>query len=191
MRKGIKHKYIKIYLYFMNIKQKLVISQLIRIMSTIIVLFFFKIPLYLKIILILYFDYFDCPRILIDYFNIKWISCRDIHYQKSDKITDTICYLILLLYNIQKKALSDINIQFITLLFIYRLFGVILFLIKNNRKYLFYFPNFFLEITLVLSLFNRFSLFKITTQYLIIILIMVLKIFQEYLFHFTIRKNHR
>jgi hypothetical protein len=70
----------------------------------------------------------------------------------------------------------------IILLFIYRLIGLYLFLINNNRVYLFYFPNFFLEICLGLMIINYYPIldnFKI----IIILFIIILKIIQEYYLH--------
>ena len=48
----------------------------------------------------------------------------------------------------------------IIILFLYRLIGVYLFLIKNSREYLFYFPNFFLETSLGLMVINYFPKLK-------------------------------
>ena len=102
--------------------------------------------------------------------------------KKTDKITDTICYALLLLYILKNANLSTNYNNLIILLFIYRLIGLYLFLINSNRVYLFYFPNFFLEICLGLMIIDYYPIldnFKI----IIILFIIVLKIIQEYFLH--------
>ena len=71
---------------------------------------------------------------------------------------------------------------FIILLLIYRLIGVYLFITKHNKKYLFYFPNFFLEISLSLMFINQFSILE-KFKIIIIIIIIIFKLIQEYYLH--------
>ena len=165
----------------MDSDKKLFISQLFRIILTIIVLIFFKKPLYAKILIIILLDPLDCgiPKRL----NISWVSCKKELYQKTDKITDTICHFILLLYILKNRPYSTNYITLICVLFIYRLIGVILFLPKTNRKFLFYFPNIFEAITLVLALFKHFSFLKKYMLKYTIILVVILKIILEYFHH--------
>lgn len=93
----------------------------------------------------------------------KWIcfcnrsKCNNLYYQKYDKITDSICYIILLYYIISINIFSNNFNNFLIFLLIFRLFGVLLFLSNNNRKFLFYFPNFYLEMTLAYSLINYYD----------------------------------
>ena len=136
---------------FLNKRKKLYISQIIRVIASFIILFILKAPLYMKILLVMTTDAIDCgiPN------NIIFES------KKSDKITDTICYSMLLYYILVNCNLSSKYKYILILLFIYRLIGVYIFLIKNNSTYLFYFPNFFLEISLVLSLINSFLILVI------------------------------
>ena len=167
----------------MNNKIRLYASQFIRIVTTFFVLYFTNIPLFVKIILIIIIDLFDCdiPRLVFGSEN--WENCNQTIYQTSDKITDTICYTLLLLYLLQNGGISSNYNNLIIFLFIYRLIGVFLFLIKNNRNFLFYFPNFFLEIILVLSIINYFKIFK-KSKNVIILLVIIYKFWLEYFLHF-------
>lgn len=162
------------------LKRKLLISLFIRIILTLLILFFFNIPLYCKILFIILTDFIDCdiPRLLFGFNN--WINCRTEFYQKTDKITDIICYFILLCYII--KYYNSNYIFTIIILFIFRLIGTILFIIKNDRKYLFYFPNFFLEITFGIILIKDIPEFN-NYKWIIIINIIIYKILMEYYLH--------
>ena len=184
----------------MDKKEKLYLSQFIRIITTILILYFLNIPIFMKILLIMLIDFIDCdiPRFLFGPKN--WTNCNaniyqksdkitDNIYQKSDKITDTICYTLLLFYILNNGGMSTNYNYFIIILFIYRLIGTSLFLIKNNRKYLFYFPNFFLEICLGLMVINYFSNLK-NFKVIIILIIIIYKIILEYYLHFHKIKNN-
>jgi hypothetical protein len=133
-------------------------------------------------------DSIDCdiPRFLFN----SWIKCQypnNDTYQKLDKITDIICYTILLFYLINNGGLFSNYNYLIILLFIYRVIGTIFFLISNNRKYLFYFPNFFLEICLLLMIIKYFPILKKYTPSLFFCII-VYKILLEYFMHYRIYK---
>lgn len=166
---------------YSNEIMKLLISYFIRVLSTLIILYKLKIPIYTKIILLMLTDSIDCSRKHEEFLN-EWIDCNSNVYQVTDKIVDTLCYTILLFYILRNGSLSSYNNNLLKYLFIFRLVGVFLFLIKNNREYLFYFPNFFLEISLGLMLINK---FRILDNYKTIIIsaIIVLKIMQEYYLH--------
>tara|TARA_B100000927_G_C16471816_1_gene471877 strand:+ start:2232 stop:2765 length:534 start_codon:yes stop_codon:yes gene_type:complete len=173
----------------LNDKRKLFVSQCIRIIATIIILHSLNIPIFMKILLIMITDSIDCgiPRFLFGSEN--WIDCDANIYQVSDKIVDTICYALLLFYLLNKGGLSPGYNYLIILLFIYRLIGVYLFLLKNSRKYLFYFPNFFLEICLGLAVINYFSNLK-NFKVIILLIIFIYKIMLEYYLHFREIKNN-
>ena len=166
---------------YSNEIMKLLVSYFIRVSSTLIILYKLKIPIYTKIILVMLTDSIDCSRKHEEFLN-EWINCNSNVYQVTDKIVDTLCYTILLFYILRNGSLSSYNNNLLKYLFIFRLVGVFLFLIKNNREYLFYFPNFFLEISLGLMLINK---FKILDNYKTIIIstIIILKIMQEYYLH--------
>ena len=140
----------------------------------------------MKILLIMLIDRIDCGVLALRFLlkSEKWIDCDTIIYQKSDKIIDIICYTLLLFYIIDNGSLSVNYNYLIILLFIFRLIGLYLFIIKNNRNYLFYFPNFFLEISLILLIIDYFSIFK-KYKLIIILLIFVYKIIFEYYLHYN------
>lgn len=168
---------------FLNKRKKLYISQIIRVIASFIILFILKAPLYMKILLVMTTDAIDCgiPNNII-FESKKWVNCKKKLYKKSDKITDTICYSMLLYYILVNCNLSSKYKYILILLFIYRLIGVYIFLIKNNSTYLFYFPNFFLEISLVLSLINSFLILK-NFEIIIILFVVIYKMIQEYYLH--------
>ena len=157
----------------------LFLFQCIRVITTIIILDILNIPIFLKILLIILTDLLDCgiPRLLFG--SKKWLDCNESTYQKSDKITDTICYTLLLFYILENGEMST-NYNYLIIL--YRLIGVYLFLIKNNRKYLFYFPNFFLEICLGLMIINYYPMLK-KFKGIILLIIIIFKILNEYYLH--------
>jgi len=161
--------------------QKLYIAQIFRVILTLFILYGLDISLFYKIILIMLSDLLD--RDIPNIFFSNWISGTSNTYQRIDKITDSICYLILLIFLINCNFISiGWKIILITL-FLFRTFGVSLFLKNNDRKYLFYFPNFFLEITLAISAINEFSgLHKYTN--LIVACVVIYKIFTEYIHHY-------
>ena len=166
---------------YSNEIMKLFVSYFIRLLLTLIIFYKLKIPIYTKIILLMLTDSIDCSRKHEEFLN-EWINCSSNIYQVTDKIVDTLCYTILLFYILRNGNLSSYNNNLLKYLFIFRLVGVFLFLIKKNREYLFYFPNFFLEISLGLMLINK---LKILENYkkIIIFIIIILKIMQEYYLH--------
>lgn len=137
----------------MMLTHQLYASQLLRIIATHLILCIPNFSLLHKVILIILTDFFDCdiPRFLFN----RWIDCNSDIYQRSDKITDTICYFLLMIYIYNYAELSQTWKNIIIALFILRVIGVSLFLTNNNRRFLFYFPNFFLEIVLGLALIHR------------------------------------
>ena len=135
----------------------LIISELLRILLTIIILYSFDIPIFIKIIFIYIIDLIDCsPKRLKTgpLFTNDTKICDTIFYQKSDKITDSFCYLIILFYILNYGNLSYQSNYLLIFLLVYRLIGTIIFLLNNNRTYLVYFPNFFLSVCFVLMIIN-------------------------------------
>ena len=166
-----------------ELKKNLAMAEIIRIILTIFVLYYLPIPLFYKIILVMLFEGFDytIPKKLL---KIDWIDSSNINYHIYDKIGDKICYSILLLYIIQNKILPKSYSNILIYLLIFRIIGTVLFILKKNRDYLFYFPNFFLEITLAFSGLKHFVLNNSITN-LIIPIIITLKIIQEYFMHYN------
>lgn len=62
-------------------KQKLLASEMIRIIATVLILYKLNIPIYMKILLIILADLIDCDfsRLLFGINN--WIDCKEIYYQ--------------------------------------------------------------------------------------------------------------
>ena len=139
---------------------RLMMSYVSRVVITLVILYHLQIPTCWKIILIMLSDRLDCmpdgwPRkgpLFSNNINI----CRTELYQHADKITDTICYFILLHYIVKKEKLSPTYNKILSGLLVYRTIGTVLFLLTNNRHYLIYFPNFFLELSLALMLMKHY-----------------------------------
>jgi len=105
--------------------------------------------------------------------------CKTMKYQKYDKIADTICYTLILMFLLEHECTSN---QLLVALFIYRLVGTCLFLNTDDKKYLIYFPNFFLETSLALMALKNFPELKIYKQQIFII-VFAFKILQENYLH--------
>ena len=162
----------------MNTTKKLYYSQLLRIVLTLVILYL-PIPLFTKIILITLSDLIDCAQIYHSFFD--WVDCKSDVYQRSDKITDSICYILLLLYILKSNELSTRYKYILTGLLIFRLIGTFMFISTNNRKYLFYFPNLFIEMAL---LFSIITYYKLTYKHSMVILVIIFKLIQEYMMHY-------
>ena len=156
-------------------------SLLLRIIVTVVILFTFPIPLFYKIILIMMSDFLDhgIPRRIYS----NWISGKTLTYQINDKITDTITYIILLCYILTTSNITITQKKILITLLIFRIIGTVLFILKKDKKYLFYFPNFFLEISLSMVGINHFSL-KNQASNIVILLVIIYKIIQEYILHY-------
>ena len=161
--------------------QNLFLSQGFRVFFTIFVLFLIHIPLFFKVILIIISDFFDNSIPLRKMFP-EWIDPNTEIYQISDKITDLVTYYILFIYLFRYRYLERKENLILFLLLFYRSIGEIVFFITKERKTLVFFPNFFLEISL---LFIAMKYFNLSKKYLpfFIILIILWKIAQEYYLH--------
>ena len=159
-------------------------SSFFKVVVSLGILYGLNIPAYLKVLLVSLSDTVDCglPKLLGLYKDARF--CEGEHYQRLDKITDSAVYVLLLFYVYQKSLLSTVGREVVLGLLIYRLLGVGLYLIENNRKLLFYFPNFFLEVLFVL-LFTKNVGFRVV----LIGLVAVLKVVQEYFLHYLERKG--
>jgi len=171
---------IKIYFYHSMKTRDLYYSQLLRVVVTIIILYLF-VPLFIKIILIMISDLLDCTVSFHTMFFRKWVGCESAAYQLSDKITDSICYTILLFYILNHGGLSAFDNYVLIGLLLYRFIGTYFFSKEGNRKYLFYFPNFFLEMAL---LFATVDYFNLPHKYGLMSLVVIYKFVQEYVMHY-------
>jgi hypothetical protein len=171
----------------------LLISSILRIFVTFIILFTLNIPVFLKIVSIILADSIDCwlTRFLVQ----KWNICKGIMYQRYDKINDMISYSMLLFYMLNhlngekvedynnNEGLSNIENKLLIGLFVYRFVGTIFFLGTNNRKFLFYFPNFFLEIALALFTVQYFPNLQPYKKKILTVTV-IAKVIIEYFMHF-------
>jgi len=109
--------------------------------------------------------------------------CRSRDYLFIDKISDTFCYIFLLDYIYKSKEIEAKYTQVLLYLFIFRFIGTLISFNKGEKKVLFFFPNFFLELSI---LFNIFTHYKIDNIYKIglTMIVILLKVFQEYLMHY-------
>lgn len=161
--------------------QNLFISQGFRVFFTLFVLFLIHIPLFFKVILIMISDFFDnCIPLRIMF--PDWIDPNTEMYQISDKITDLLTYYILFIYLFRSQYLERKENLILFLLLLYRSIGEIIFFITKERKFLIFFPNFFLEVSFM---FIGMKYVNLSKKYLpfFIILIIIWKIIQEYYLH--------
>lgn len=167
--------------------QNLFLSQGFRVFFTLFVLFFLHIPLFFKLILIIISEFFDNCFPLRRSFP-DWIDPNTEIYQISDKITDLVTYYILFIYLVGIQYLERKENLILFLLLFYRSIGEIIFFITKDRKFLIFFPNFFLEICF---LFIGMKYFRLSKKYLpfFIILIILWKLIQEYYLHIYKYKN--
>ena len=163
-------------------KGKIIFSQILRVISALFVIFKLNIKIYYKIILLYFIDDFDTLTLPKFFFpKLKWNPPHSF-YIISDKITDHIIYVMLLIYINKEFQIKEINLM--NFLFIYRTIGIILLLLTKKSKFLFYFANFFLEIVLALSLIYDFKNLK-KFKTIILLFVIFLKLFQEWLLHFN------
>lgn len=79
-------------------KQKLLASEMIRIIATVLILYKLNIPIYMKILLIILADLIDCDfsRLLFGINN--WIDCKEIYYQIAEDYRYHMLYIIINIY---------------------------------------------------------------------------------------------
>ena len=167
--------------------QLLRIASIARIVLTIIILYVIKAPPYVKVILIIMTDFIDCSMIhhILNIYKNKQF-CKIQVYQMTDKITDILSYILMFNYIYQNNLLNSTELYFIFGLLLFRILGTGLYLKTQNEKLLLYFPNFYLEITLLLLFikkFNRFQQYKSE----LLICVSLIKIYQEYYLHYKVR----
>ena len=165
----------------LNKREKLYLAESVRILVTILILYGTNYSPFYKIVLIMIADLLD--RDVPNLFFPDWINGSSNTYQRTDKIADSICYTILLFYILSTDCLSKKWNVVLFGLFLFRSLGVSLFLKNNDRKYLFYFPNFYLELSLLLFAIKEFKGLKKYDTFLIILMIFY-KIITEYFHHY-------
>jgi hypothetical protein len=167
-----------------NDQSTLFILSIIKIFITYYQLFYTNFDPLFKVLLFYPIDLIDCDV----GFSLKLYSnynfCETELYQKMDKITDTIGYIMLSYYINKTKLLENGELMMINSLLLYRIIGVGLFLVNNNRKYLVHFPNFFFEVVLALLAFGQLDIDK-KYKSIALCVVMVIKIIQEYIMHWN------
>lgn len=163
----------------------LIFTSFLRILLTYLLLYKTKLPLYIKIVIIITaIDSIDCTiRHIVTNYKYEW-DCHKELYQKTDKITDTIISVLLLIYVQSAKNFDKSLLNIITFLLFFRMIGTSLFIFTNNRKYLIYFPNFFSELTLLGAVFSRFNITTIENKTPFYIGLIVGKMMQEFYLHY-------
>lgn len=161
-------------------QQDFFISEGLRVVATLFILLVLHLPLFYKIILVMITDSLDCGISKV-FFN-DWVDPNTNLYQISDKITDMITYIILLLHVLYLRYLEPRKNIFVSILLLYRFVGEICFFVSCERKYLLFFPNFFLETLFVLV---GMKYFNISDSYFPLFgcLILIWKLTQEYYLH--------
>lgn len=153
-----------------------VASRIVRISAVAGVLYGLPIPLMYKYIPLVLTDLLDShgPFKMLDIVSYS-------EYQRQDKITDMLCYTLLLYYILTTCNLPLVYNRIILAMFMYRLVGQILFDRTGDRRYLVYFPNFFLEMSFLFIAIHTLPEHK--HKYLSIGLLFILKVLWEYSHH--------
>jgi len=133
------------------------------------------------VILLILSDPLDC-RI-----TLRSVDCKSLYYQKHDKMTDLICYIIFL--TLFHNLFDCFTLQLLIGFTLYRAIGVYLFVKTSNCKYIQYFPDFINSTMVAYTLYRMFYL-KRYTYYILIILGMVGKILFEIYHHSHKYNNH-
>ena len=166
-----------------NINNEIYINQIIRIVLSLLIIFGLHTPLFIKILLIIILDFLDT---LVPFF----ISDKSFErYEEYDKIGDILVYLTLW-YDYIKFVPSPYPLKiYITLLFMFRWIGYLIYQQTKDRKIFVLFPNLFLESLFVISLLEFMGYSYSNYFYLYIIslfLVLIYKIIQELYIHTNI-----
>ena len=150
-------------------------------------LLYFYAPPFIAHTINVFADMFDCPLsylketfVCMNLFP-KNIRCNTGHeYQIQDKLLDTIMntFAIMSLYFYGSKYF-----KILLYLYLFRLCGTVLYFITGNRKMFSYFPNFFNYFFIYLTGLEYFQINNFS--YIIVILLIVVKIVNEYYFHYS------
>ncbi len=140
-------------------------------------LFLTKNNIVLTIIMLVFLDIVDCNPIILKLFTneYKGQGCSyDENYQLLDKSIDIFQYIfaIILLQNILPKNIFNISLAFL----LYRIIGMIIYLLNKNNKIFIIFIDFIKEYLTLFILFGEPSSYILFGS-------IVLKIIYEYLMH--------
>lgn len=173
-----------------NPKITLMQAEVARVFLSGLIILIPGIPFSVKIGAVMILDRLDC---MSDYYPrrgplfIKDTSiCKTGYYQKSDKITDMLCYTFLWMYYVFYRDSPPGLKAYITFWFIVRLLGTILFISTGDRKLLVLFPNVFLESLLAIAIMEDlgYTYAKHKKMYMgVLAAVFLYKIAQEYVMH--------
>jgi len=149
-----------------------------------------KLPFTIKIGIVMLLDRLDCMPYLWPNKGPLFVDDREIckteYYQKSDKITDKLCYAFLWLYFVfYTDSPKELKI-YITIWFFIRLIGTVLYITTGNRRVLIAFPNVFLESLLAIAILQDlgYTYAKHKKMYInILVAVFIYKMAQEYVMH--------
>lgn len=180
----------------MNDIIKLSIFSMIRIIFIIFILFYTKLPILLKLILIwpisdsLEFcspthDIFSHSK--YNFYNSKNM-CEEKIYQVFDKPSDMIGNTFILYYIYSNNFVNIKDFSILLFFYIYRIIGAIIYFFIRNRKVFLLFPDInsllvLIIITLKCFYKNYTDLLNFKYRYLVIILLLLVKINQEIILH--------
>jgi hypothetical protein len=142
-----------------------------------VLVFTLKINDWTKIILILLMDYVKTLPLLLC--NTYPTLSTNSMYQELDKILDSLGYVMCYQIIVSKHLLPPKSTKILFAVLSYRLVGLSLFFLTFNRSLLFFFPDLFKEIMIVLYFVPSTS----AKFYIFSGIILVLKLYIEYLYH--------
>lgn len=124
-------------------------AEVTRVFLSAFILLIPQIPFSVKIIIIMLLDKVDCSRRFYPYRGPMFVKdiniCGTLEYHLADKLGDILCYTLLWLYYLIYVDSPEILKKYITFWFILRVIGTVLFETTQQKKWLVFFPNIFLE----------------------------------------------
>ena len=164
-------------------KNKVITNQIVRVIIDFLVLIGLQLPLFIKILIIMITDFLDTTFPF--YLDMVQPNLFD-EYEKIDKVGDMIIYTTLWIYYIKFDDSPLVLKNYITLLFLFRWMGYLIYRETNKRNIFVMFPNLFLESLFVISLlqYMGYSYSKYYKLYFIVLsLTFVFKIIHEMYIH--------
>lgn len=157
----------------------MIINFVFRLALTITIFIYLKIQnvqsLPLLVALLFIFDAVDCGR--LSPFDA---DCKSYDYQIKDKIVDMFAYI--LFFTLFKNLFDDFTKKILFVFILYRVIGVIGFVLTKNTFYLKIFPDFVNSTLIAYIIYQYFNLER-STYYILIVVGMIFKIFFEQYLH--------
>jgi len=156
----------------------LLLSEIVRVSLAYVVIFYSGIPFVAKVLLVYVLDSFDCSLSLYGKQN-----CFNIEYIVYDKIGDTLTYGFVLKKYLELSTDSERIKRYVTLLYLWRVIGTLLFLATKDKMMFVYFPNIFFESVVLLTVAQSVNFKDSNTIVYLLSLVALGKIGFEYFFH--------